>query len=129
MHEFSIAAGLVERLLEFAGQNPDKTIYEVKLEVGELSHIEHDQLIFCYSSITGGGPLQGSLLCIETVEAFVECSHCSYRGRPKYWDDILAGGSVVTLQCPTCGKTVDETQGRECAIKSVRLIQAEAIPL
>jgi Zn finger protein HypA/HybF involved in hydrogenase expression len=48
MHEFSIAASLVEKLSEFVRENPDKRIFEVRLEIGELSHIEHDQLCFCY---------------------------------------------------------------------------------
>ena len=60
-------------------------------------------------------------------EALVECPHCSYRGRPKYWDDILAGAPVVTFQCPACGKTVGETQGKECAIKSIKFSQNEPI--
>jgi Zn finger protein HypA/HybF (possibly regulating hydrogenase expression) len=73
MHEFSIAANLVEKLSEFVRENPDKKIFEVRLEIGELSHIEHDQLCFCYESITKETPLEGSSLKIDKVEAFVEC--------------------------------------------------------
>ena len=129
MHEFSIAANLVEKLSEFVRENPYKKICEVRLEIGELSHIEHDQLRFCYESIIKETPLEGSSLRIDKVEAFVECPHCSYSGRPKYWDDILAGAPVVTFQCPSCGKTVDETQGKECAIKSIKVSQTEPVPL
>lgn len=127
MHEFSIAASLVEKLSEFLRQNPEKTIHEVRLAIGELSHIEHEQLRFCYESITKETSLEGSTLKIDKTEVLVECPNCSYRGRPKYWDDILAGAPVVTFQCPACGKTVDETQGKECEIKSVRFSQNQAI--
>ena len=127
MHEFSIAANLVEKLSEFVRENPDKKICEVRLEIGELSHIEHEQLRFCYDSITKETPLEGSILKIDKSEALVECPHCSYRGRPKYWDDILAGALVVTFQCPACGKTVEETQGTECEIKSIKFSQNEPI--
>jgi hydrogenase nickel incorporation protein HypA/HybF len=125
MHEFSIAASLVEKLSEFVQENPDKKIHEVRLGIGELSHIEHEQLLFCYSSITKETPLEGSILTIDKIEALVECPHCLYRGRPKYWDDILAGAPVVTFQCPACGKTVEGTQGKECEIKSVKISQCE----
>jgi hydrogenase nickel incorporation protein HypA/HybF len=125
MHEFSIAASLVEKLSEFVQENPDKKIHEVRLGIGELSHIEHEQLRFCYSSITTETPLEGSILTIDKIEALVECPHCSYRGRPKYWDDILAGAPVVTFQCPACGKTVEGTQGKECEIKSVKFSHCE----
>jgi DNA-directed RNA polymerase subunit RPC12/RpoP len=62
--------------------------------------------------ITKERPLEGSTVKIDKTEALVECPHCSYRGRPKYWDDILAGAPVVIFQCPACGKTVEEMQGK-----------------
>ncbi len=125
MHEFSIACSLVEKLLEFAAQNPDKKIVEVRLEVGELSLIEEDQLSFSYESVITETPLAGSKLLIEKLEALVECSHCSYRGRPKYWDHALAGMSVATLECPGCGKAASPIAGDECEIKSVKFLQQE----
>jgi hydrogenase nickel incorporation protein HypA/HybF len=125
MHEFSIACGLVEKLLQFSGENPDKKIIEVRLEVGELSHIEEEQLRFAYGSIITETPLEGSTLLIEDVKAAVECPHCSYRGRPKYWDGALSGTPVATLECPDCGKAANPVGGQECAIKSVRLLQSE----
>jgi Zn finger protein HypA/HybF involved in hydrogenase expression len=29
---------------------------------------------------------------------------------------------VITLQCPECGKAVEATQGKECAIKAIRYV-------
>ena len=121
MHELSIASGLVEKLLEFAEKNPDKKIVEVRLAVGELSTIEEEQLNFCYSAITTETPLEGSTLQIEKIEAKVECSYCSYQGRPKYWD------GVATLECPRCCKAAEAIEGRDCAIKSIRFTENEAI--
>jgi hydrogenase nickel incorporation protein HypA/HybF len=123
MHEFSIACGLVEKLLAFARENPDKQIIEVRLEIGELAQIEEDQLRFSYEAITPETPLEGSSLRVEHVDALVECSHCDYRGGPKYWDGVLSGTPVATLQCPTCGKAVSVIAGEDCAIKSVKFLQ------
>jgi hydrogenase nickel incorporation protein HypA/HybF len=127
MHEFSIACGLVEKLLQFAGENPDKKIVEVRLEVGELSLIEEEQLTFSYESIITDTPLAGSKLLLENVEAIVECGHCYYRGRPKYWENALASAPIATLECPSCGKAATATAGDECAIKSVRFLQQEPV--
>ena len=127
MHEFSIASGLVEKLLEFTEKNPEKKIIEVRLAVGELSNIESEQLIFCYESIITETPLESSTLVIEAVDAIVECPNCSYRGRPKYWDGALSGNPVATLECPTCGKTTRPVDGQECAIKSLRLLEPAAL--
>jgi len=127
MHELSIASGLVEKLLDFAEKNPEKKIVEVLLAVGELSHIEHEQLRFCYEAITAETPLEGSRLEVEKIDAMVKCPHCSYRGRPKYWDGALSGIPVPTLECPACGKTTEATDGQECAIKSLRFTENSAL--
>lgn len=127
MHELSIASGLLEKLLDFAEKNPGKKIVEVRLAVGELSHIEHEQLRFCYEAIATETPLEGSKLEIEKVEAMVKCPHCNYRGSAKYWDGALSGIPVATLECPACGKTTEATDGKECAIKSLRLSEAGAL--
>ena len=116
---------MVEKLLQFTEENPDKAIREVRLEIGELSHIEHEQLRFSYNSITPGTPLEGSTLQIETTDAAVECGFCHYRGRPKYWGDALLQTPVPTLQCPSCGKAVFAIEGQECAIKSVKFLPRE----
>lgn len=126
MHELSIASGVVEKLLDFAKKNPDKKIVELRLAVGELSHIEDEQLRFCYGAITTETELEGSTLTIEKIEAMVRCPHCNFRGRPKYWDGALSGVPVATLECPSCGKTAQATHGQECAIRSLRFINSLA---
>lgn len=120
MHEMSIAANLVEKLLEFAYAHPERKVMLVRLAVGELTHLEPEQLRFCYGAITAETPLEGSSLEIEKVAATVQCPHCAYCGRPQYWEGILAQTSVVTLCCPQCGKAAEAIQGHECAIQSIR---------
>ena len=46
MHEMSIAAGLMDKLLEFAREHPGKRVLQVRLLVGELANIELEQLRF-----------------------------------------------------------------------------------
>jgi hydrogenase nickel incorporation protein HypA/HybF len=120
MHEFSIASGLVEKLLDFAEKNPDKKIVEVRVAIGEFTQIEEEQLRFCYDSIITEMPLAGSSLTIEPVLGKVACSHCPYVGPPKYWDGALHGVPVATLECPACGKAAHIAEGNECAIRSLR---------
>ena len=120
MHEFSIASSIVESVLEFAANNKIEKILEVRLLVGELMAVEWEQLRFCYGAITRETAMENSSLEIEQVEAAVSCPYCSYRGRPKYWEDALAAFPIVTLQCPQCGMAAESTQGKECAIKTIR---------
>ena len=120
MHELSIASSVVESVLEFAAKNKIEKVLEVRLLIGELTAIEPEQLRFCYGAITRETAMENSSLEIEQVEVRVSCPYCSYRGRPKYWDDALADSPIVTLQCPECGQTAEPTQGNECAIKTIK---------
>ena len=131
MHELSVASAVVEKVLEFVSAHSVKKVLAVRLTIGELSHIEADQLRFCYGAITEQTPIQDSALEIETVEAVVQCERCPYRGRPKYWDDALSVGPIPTMQCPNCGAAVEIVEGNDCAIKSIRFAAADdglAIP-
>ena len=101
MHELSIASGLVEKLLDFADKNLDKRIVEVRLAVGELSHIEEEQLRFCYEAITAETPIEGSRPEIEKIDTMGKCTPCPYRGRPKSSDCALPNLPVPTLHRPT----------------------------
>jgi hydrogenase nickel incorporation protein HypA/HybF len=120
MHELSIASAVVDSVLEFIAERSVKRVISVKLAVGELSHVEEEQLRFSYMAITQETPIQDSELEIERVAAVVLCRECGYSGRPKYWDDALAVAPIPTMQCPDCGGTVDPVEGNDCAIRSIR---------
>jgi hydrogenase nickel incorporation protein HypA/HybF len=123
MHEFSIATGLVDGLLEFIEVHPGVAVLKVRVVIGELACVEPEQLEFCYKSITQGTALDGSELEFEPLTAIVKCPACSYQGPPKYWDGVLVGTSIPTLQCPQCSQAAEAIQGHECQIKSVQVLQ------
>jgi len=129
MHELSIASAVVESVLGFVDTHSVKKVLAVRLAIGEFSHIEADQLRFCFTVITEQTPLKDSALEIQTVEAVVGCNRCSYRGRPKFWEDALSVGPIPTLQCPSCGATVEMIEGKDCAIKSIRFVGEDQLAI
>ena len=129
MHELSIASAVVDSVLEFVAERSIKRVIAVKLAIGELSHVEEEQLRFCYMAITQETPLRDSTLEIAKIPALVRCHHCDYSGRPKYWDDALSAAPVPTLQCPYCGGAVEPVEGIDCAIKSVRFVSDEPVEI
>ena len=122
MHELSIASAVVDSVLEFLETHEVKKVLTVLLAVGELSHVEADQLHFCYTAITQETAMENSTLEIESVAAVVECPRCSYRGRPKYWEDALSAAPIPTLECPTCRGAVEPVEGNDCAIKTIQFV-------
>jgi hydrogenase nickel incorporation protein HypA/HybF len=122
MHELSLASAVVDSVLEFLDAHEVKKILTVRLAVGELSCVEADQLRFCYTAITQETAMENSTLEIESVAAVVECPRCSYRGRPKYWEDALSVAPVPTLECPSCRGAVEPVEGNDCAIKTIQFV-------
>jgi hydrogenase nickel incorporation protein HypA/HybF len=122
MHELSIASAVVDRVLELLDSHGAKKVLIVRLSVGELSNVEVDQLKFCYTAIVEGTPMENSTLEIEKIAAVVECPHCSYKGRPNYWEDALLAAPIPTLECPQCRGTAKPVEGNDCAIKTIRFI-------
>ena len=122
MHELSIASAVVESGLEFLEAHEVRKVLTVRLAVGELSHVETEQLRFCYTAITQETPMENSTLEIENIAAVVECPRCTYRGRPKYWEDALCAAPIPTLECPDCRGTVEVVQGNDCAIKTIQFV-------
>jgi hydrogenase nickel incorporation protein HypA/HybF len=120
MHELSIAATVMEDVLNFAQSRGVTKVVRVRLAIGELTCVQPEQLKFCYESVTRETALADSTLEIEAVPARVACSNCGYQGSPKYWMDSLADTPIATLQCPVCGKSTDAEQGHECAIKTIQ---------
>ncbi|EEF63110.1 hydrogenase maturation nickel metallochaperone HypA [Pedosphaera parvula] len=122
MHELSIVSGIVESVLDFVEAREIKKVLGVRLAVGELTHLEIEQLQFCYTALVEQTAVQGSTLEVDVVPARVSCPHCLYEGLPKYWEDALSMAPVPTLQCPQCGKATEATQGHECAIKTIKYV-------
>ena len=122
MHELSLASAVVDIVLEFLDAHEVKKILTVRLAVGELSCVQADQLRFCYTAITHETAMENSTLEIESVAAVVQCPRCSYRGRPKYWEDALSTAPVPTLECPNCRGAVEPVEGNDCAIKTIQFV-------
>ena len=129
MHEFSIAAQLVDSLLEFVESRPPGEVLKVRMEIGELTCVEPDQLKFCFDAIKAETVLKNAALEITRQPAVVKCAHCDYEGVPKYWQGERAAGFIPTLECPECGKATQAIQGHDCEIKTIQwldLASAEA---
>jgi len=112
MHELSIAMSIVDMALEEA-ELRDVTIDAVHLELGPLSGVVADALLFSYEMACSGTPLEGSRLVIKEIPIEVFCPACKTQ-------KILS--SMQWFCCPVCGTpTSDVIHGRELAITALEL--------
>jgi hydrogenase nickel incorporation protein HypA/HybF len=122
VHEFSVTSQIVQSVLTEAEKRGAKKVTEVDLAVGKLTFLGLEQVRFAFEVLAKGTIMEGAKLVIEEQEGVVKCKNCGYEGGFKYEDDQLYHVPLPTLKCPKCGSMVEITAGKECTIKSIKLI-------
>jgi len=125
MHEFSITSQVVQSVLAEAEKQKAKRVLEVHMVVGKLSFLGLEQVRFSYKVLVKGTIMERSKLFIEEKEGQVKCPNCGYEGEISHEDDPSYHNLAIppiTLRCPKCGGTVEIVGGRECLIKSVKIV-------
>lgn len=112
MHELSIAMSIVDMALEEA-ERREVTIDAVHLELGPLSGVVAEALLFSYEIACNGTPLEGSRLVIKEVPIEVYCPACNAQ-------KILT--SMQWFCCPECSTPTSEVvHGKELLITALEV--------
>ncbi len=122
MHEGSITSQIVESVLKEANKREAKKVIEVDLGIGSLAFLNPEQVRFWYEMLTKDTILEGSKLVTEENEGTVLCLKCGYEGGFKYVDDSAFHIPMPTLQCPKCDGSVKIISGKDCVIKSIKML-------
>jgi hydrogenase nickel incorporation protein HypA/HybF len=122
MHEFYITTQIVNNILKEAKKHNAKTVNEVHITIGKLTFLGLEQVKFAYKMLVKNTIMENSKLLIEEKEGVVKCNNCGYMGDLKYEDDAVYHIPSPTLICPKCEKAVNIVGGKECTIKSIKLI-------
>jgi hydrogenase nickel incorporation protein HypA/HybF len=114
MHELSIAMSIVDMAREEA-ERRNVHIDAVHLELGALSGVVKDALLFSYTIACDGTLLEGSRLVVKEIPIEVYCQVCQ---TPK----VLS--SMQWFCCPDCGaQTPEVIHGKELLITALELRQ------
>ena len=122
MHEFSMTNRIVNYILEEAKKHDAKRVNEVHLMIGKLTFLGLEQVKFAYEMLVKNTIMEGSTLHIENKDGVIKCNNCGYEGTLKYEDDPVYHIPSPTLNCPKCGGVVKVVGGKECTIKSIKLV-------
>ena len=112
MHEMSIAEGIVQILEEQAVSQNYNQVTAVWLEIGPLSAIQIEPLMFCFDAVTKGTLAEGALLHIKNTQGKAVCSQC------------MKQVEILQLydQCSYCGSyQLQITEGDEMRIKELEV--------
>jgi len=114
MHELSIAMSIVDMAQEEA-ERRSVCIDAVHLELGALSGVVKEALLFSYEIACNGTPLEGSRLVVNEIPIEVYCQACNMPKTLK---------SIQWFCCPDCGaQTPEVIHGKELAITALELKQ------
>lgn len=113
MHEMSLIESVVEIACETAAQHGAAGIRAIRLDVGRLSHVDPEALLFCYDAVRRGSLAEGARLEINRIAGEGWCLDCE---------------KTVPLTerfgaCPECGRYhVQMTAGDELKIRDLEVI-------
>jgi len=108
-------------LIEAKARNANK-IESVVLEVGELTFLGHDQLIFAWKTLTEGSDLEGADLNIEAIDSLVECQSCGHQGALPAQDGENLSHFLPRFCCPKCQGRLNILEGKGCLIKNITMV-------
>lgn len=113
MHELSIAQSLVEIASEAARKAGVSDVKAVHLQLGALSGVVKESLLFCYDIAIKDTLLEGSRLEIEEVPIVIYCPECAT-------ERTLPNGQ--RFFCPVCEwPAFNVIQGKELEITSLEV--------
>ncbi len=76
MHELSIATSIVKTAEKEVRDNGGEKVLEIHLEIGKLSGVELQSLLFIWELSAKGTVLQDSKLTIMEPEGIAQCAEC-----------------------------------------------------
>lgn len=108
MHELAIAESIIAAVQTKIG---DRAVHSVRLQVGQLSGVLTDALMFSFELAAHGTRLEGAQLLIDEPRGRLHCRSC---GRDVDRNDLV-------LLCECGSADVEVTSGRELALLSVEV--------
>jgi hydrogenase nickel incorporation protein HypA/HybF len=110
MHEFSLAAALVEQLQRIADEQHARRIVEVEVHCGVMQQVVNEALEVAFAAASAETPAAGARLKIVTDELVVRCRACG--------NSFAA--AIDNYACPQCRTAdVEVVAGRDVVLQSV----------
>ncbi|MBS7658638.1 MAG: hydrogenase maturation nickel metallochaperone HypA [Candidatus Bathyarchaeia archaeon] len=124
MHEFSTAQTIIESILKVAEKHNAKRVTEVNLEIGALTMLNSEQLIFSLTILSEKTIVEGAKFNINYTPVKLKCLNCGY-------ESIIDSESLVNfewtefifqLKCLKCqSREVEVIEGKSCIIKDIKV--------
>ncbi len=122
MHEFSIADEIVRNVLETAKKNEGKKVISILLEIGELTHLNGEQVSFWIKELFKDSVAENAKVNVKTIKARIQCKDCGYKGGIRSEEDSFR--HLIPASCPRCNSfQIKLENGRECILRKIQVVR------
>jgi hydrogenase nickel incorporation protein HypA/HybF len=112
MHEMSLTESIVEIAVETAQREGANRVRRVFVDVGLLSHVEPEALLFCFAAVSAGTTAAGATLEIQRIPGAGWCADCA----------MTVPLAERFGPCPVCGRHhVKMTAGDEMRVREMEV--------
>ncbi|SES67153.1 hydrogenase nickel incorporation protein HypA/HybF [Methanococcoides vulcani] len=123
MHEYSLACEIFENVISIAHTNKALAVNSITLEIGRLTHVNPDQLLFCFDVLSQDSIAEGAKINVNFISPCGECE-CGYRGDAEISDNARCKDypplyEYTRLACPVCGKLLQLVGGNDLIIHTI----------
>jgi len=113
MHEMSLCEGILQIINTEAKKQGFKQVKTIWLEIGELSHIQPEALLFCFDVVNQNSLAENAELKIINIPGEALCMECGTSVTVKQYFD----------ECSNCGSfQLTITGGNEMKIKDLEVV-------
>lgn len=121
MHEFSTAQQLVKAVLDVAQTHKAKKVVQVDVEIGGLTHLSKDQLLFSFSILTKDTLMDKAQIKITYLPIILRCKKCGFDKKVEIEPSEIYS-TIIDFKCGNCGHREAEIDGdTSCIIKSIKV--------
>ena len=122
MHEFSIADEIVKNVIDTARKNGGKKVLSIQLEIGELTHLNGEQVSFWIEELFKDSVAEGAQVKVKTIKAGIRCKSCGYKGGMGSDQDSCR--HLIPASCPRCNSfQIKIEKGRECILRKIQVLR------
>ena len=117
MHELSIANSLIEIATEQVSKSGGGKVQAINLQIGALSCVHRDALLFSFELVSKDTMLEGANLNIDNVPVTIYCREC---------DREVELPGIQIFRCPHCETpSAAIRRGKELDIVSIEILENE----
>ncbi|MCQ2977327.1 MAG: hydrogenase maturation nickel metallochaperone HypA [archaeon] len=119
MHEFSMAQGIMNAVLETAEANDATKVTDVVIEIGKLAMLNPEQVKFMLSVLVEDTIVQDANIILEDIDVEIKCYNCEYEGVGNVDDSDHYAPMIL---CPKCeSHRVNVINGKDVTVKSISI--------